>query len=54
MNCYKTILQQEIGAKHGQLKDCGFTSEIWEKFGEICVEVITGLDLMATNKEACR
>lgn len=43
-----------IGAKHASLKDCGFSGDIWELFGEIFVEVITGMDLMATNKEACR
>ena len=43
-----------IGAMHAPLKNCGFTSDIWERFGEIFVEVITSLDLMATNKEACR
>jgi len=42
------------GARHAALKTCGFTTALWEELGESWVASVTGLDMMSTNKEACR
>ncbi|KJH46902.1 hypothetical protein DICVIV_07028 [Dictyocaulus viviparus] len=46
---------KHIGSSHAVLsRTCGFTSDIWERFGEIAMERICSHEIVQKTREAAR
>ena len=43
---------RDLGAKHAFMKESGFRPDIWEKFGEVAVDVIGNQDLIKQTPDA--
>ncbi len=48
----KILEIRELGAKHGFMKKSGFKPDIWEKFGEVAVDVIGNQDVIKQTQYA--